>query len=158
MPAGAADRVCRAHRVPPCDFVTQYQAKAPGRFNDRLCLPVGAPCAPGEYEAVAPSIHNRNECKKCAAGQFQDLAGQPTCKDCPPGTSRTFYQAANTCARCADGWHQAAPGRSKCEKNTVCAAAAYEMAPPTLVSDRVCSAAVSAVAESTGAWVHTTTP
>ena len=121
-------------------------------------MPVGAPCAPGEYEAVAPSIHNRNECKKCAAGQFQDQAGQPTCKDCPPGTSRTFYQDANACTRCADGWHQAAPGRSKCEKNTVCVAAAYEMAPPTLSSDRICSAAVAAVAESMGAWVHTATP
>lgn len=158
VPAGASNRVCKAYRVAPCNFATEYQANAPSRFSDRVCKPVGAPCAVGEYEAVAPSMHNRNECRKCAAGQFQDVVGQSACKDCPPGTARTFYQAAEACTRCADGWHQAAPGQHSCKRNTVCTAGTYEMASPTPVSDRVCSAAVAAAATSAGGWLRTATP
>ena len=105
-----------------------------GAYQTGACLP----CLPGLYSS------DTFACKQCAAGQYQDEAGQTECKNCtgnysttgkdscdydtcPPGTGFELpyacitcvagrYSDSGTCAQCPGGW--TAPGANNNECKT----------------------------------------
>jgi hypothetical protein len=62
-----------------------------GSLSECVVCPVGTSCSVGSAVAVpcAPGTYNnqprQETCLKCAAGSFQELAGQTSCNPCTPG-------------------------------------------------------------------------
>ena len=78
-------------------------------------------CAAGTYQDLA----GQTSCKDCAAGTYQDLTGQTSCTDCAAGTYSTTVGAtsASVCTDCAAGTYQDLTGQTSC---TACAAGKYQ--------------------------------
>ena len=86
-----SDRVCLDHTT--CDFAHQFETRAPGDRNDRVCTQLYV-CAWNEYEIVAPTQSSDRICLRplCKKGEWESKApgtgGQglectplTTCKD-----------------------------------------------------------------------------
>jgi len=96
----------------PCPGGTHKNASLSVMTSVDQCVacPVGTSCSVGSAVAVpcAPGTYNNRSrqetCLKCAAGSFQELAGQTSCNPCTPG----YYCAEGAAAAlpCPGGTHK----------------------------------------------------
>jgi hypothetical protein len=55
-----------------------------------------------------------SECVWCPDGQYQDLAGQSTCKQCPAGSTTSADVGYSQCEKCGPGTYQPKAGQGTC--------------------------------------------
>ncbi|KAG2483575.1 hypothetical protein HYH03_017582 [Edaphochlamys debaryana] len=75
---GADERFWLAAKGDAC------QPNLPGYFTDVAGLPIQLPCRPGTF--MAPGETQKNFCKTCVFGTFNEDFAQPVCKACWPGS------------------------------------------------------------------------
>lgn len=142
----SADVDCRA--ITACNAPQQQEKTAPTNTSDRVCR-----CTPGSFKnasgcfACAPGTATDDEvddaCTACSDSEYQDLAGETTCKartlSCIPGkqTTATPTPTSNrVCSDCPDNTFSATGG--PCIEQRQCGAGLEVQTPPTKTSDRVC--------------------
>lgn len=105
------------------------------------------PCPPGQYvQALNLSLTGSITCAPCAAGSYQDVAWQPSCKPvsvCEQGTYGTAAPTTSSdrvCTACPAETYSRTLGALACMPWRSCSPGAAEVAAPTSSSDRVCMA------------------
>jgi len=141
------DRVCEP--ITPHCAAGFFERSPPSATDDRKCEPCAAgtskleasnarsctECAAGTFQRSGSHVR----CENCEAGRFQATTGAITCTACAPGKYQP-RDGARWCLICAPGTFQSGPGGVMCPLVETCAAGEFEVAPPTLSSNRVCSA------------------
>lgn len=121
-----------------CNFTLQFEAVAPNKTRDRLCLPIREPCdADTEFELASPTNESNRVCKMaqlCEAGSQYEAAPLRAHED------RICNPIRPPCEEGVE-WQAAPPTASRdrdCRTVTKCGEHQLERSPPGPHSDRVC--------------------
>lgn len=130
-----------------CNFTYQYEARAPNKTRDRVCLDIRQPCEPGsEFEFARPTNSSDRVCQAatiCQPGIEYEAAPVSKLQD------RVCKTASPPCVDGAE-WEASPPTAHhdrECRTVTKCAGHQLERSPPGPSSDRVCFGLVEAAAD-----------
>lgn len=139
---------CQPHQA-VCEAGSEISTSA-NRFRDLQC----ELCRPGRFSDQS----NQQSCTACRGTDYQDEAGQTSCKDfilgrtvCPPGTrsngrscvpcGRGFHQPNSrqtTCIACPTGKFANMIGQAICQDHTQCLPGTQQIGRPSRFRNTVC--------------------